>query len=143
MGTRHPGRGLGRRRLGAGRWRQQCEYHGQDLGPAYSGGHQLWIQPCQKNGWVDIAFELPKTAEYEFIARYAKSWDYAVIQTFLDGKPFGPQTDTYAPAVVPAPPLSLGKSSLPAGRHILRFQAAGQNPASKGYLMGIDHVIVR
>ena len=32
---------------------------------------------------------------------------------------------------------------LSAGRHVLRFQAVGHNPESKGYLMGIDHVIVK
>ena len=37
----------------------------------------------------------------------------------------------------------LGKLDLAAGRHVLRFQAVGHNPESKGYLMGIDHVMVK
>ena len=36
-----------------------------------------------------------------------------------------------------------GKADLTVGRHVLRFQAVGHNPESKGFLMGIDHVIVR
>lgn len=120
-----------------------CEYRAQDLGPAYSGGHQLWIQPSSRNAWVDIAIETPKAGSYEFVVKYTKSWDYASIQAFLDGKPLGPVTDTYSPAVVSADPLTLGKADLTAGRHILRFQAVDHNPASQGYLMGIDHVIVR
>ncbi|MGO8746781.1 MAG: hypothetical protein ACLQNE_12395 [Thermoguttaceae bacterium] len=120
-----------------------CEYRPQDLGPAYSDGHQFWVQPSNLNAWVDIAIEIPQAASYEFVVKYTKSWDYARVQAFLDGKPFGPIVDTYAPTVVPADPLTLGKLDLPAGRHVLRFQAVGHDPQSKGYLMGIDHVIVK
>ena len=95
------------------------------------------------NAWVDIAIEIPRAGSYEFVAKYTKSWDYARIQAFLDGQPFGPVVDTYAPTVVSAGPITLGKLDLTAGRHVLRFQAVGHNPESKGYLMGIDHVIVR
>ena len=120
-----------------------CEYRPQDLGPAYSGGHQFWVQPCDRNGWVEIALEIPRAGSYELIARYTKSWDYASIQASLDGKPLGAVVDTYSATVVPGNPLTLGKLELSAGRHLLRFQAVGHNPESKGYLMGIDHVIVK
>ena len=92
---------------------------------------------------MDIAIEIPRAGPYEFVVKYTKSWDYACVQAFLDGKPLGPMVDTYAPTVVPADPLTLGKLDLTAGRHVLRFQAVGRNPESKGYLMGIDHVIVK
>jgi hypothetical protein len=120
-----------------------CEYRAQDLGPAYSGGHQFWVQPSNPSAWIDIAIMIPKAATYEFVAKYTKSWDYARIQASLDGKPLGPVADTFAPTVVPADPLTLGKLELTAGSHILRFAVAGHNPESKGWLMGIDHVIVK
>jgi hypothetical protein len=120
-----------------------CDYRPQDLGPSYSGGHQFWVQPSSLQAWVDIAIEIPSDGSYEFVVKYTKSWDYASIQAFLDEQPLGPVVDTYAPAVVPAEPMTLGKLDLTAGRHVLRFQAVGNNPQSKGYLMGIDHVIVR
>jgi hypothetical protein len=77
------------------------------------------------------------------MVKYTKSWDYACVQAFLDGKPLGPVVDTYAPTVVPAAALTLGKLALTAGRHVLRFQAVRHNRQSKGYLIGIDHVIVK
>ncbi len=120
-----------------------CEYRGQDLGVAYSGGHQFWVQPCNLKGWIDVALEVPRAGSYEFVAKYTKSWDYARIQAFLDAEPLGPEVDTYAPTVVPGDPVTLGRVDLTAGRHVLRFQAVGHNPESKGYLMGIDHVIVK
>jgi hypothetical protein len=120
-----------------------CQYRAQDLGPAYSDGHQFWVQPSALNAWVDIAVEIPQAGDYAFVVKYTKSWDYARIQAFLDGKPIGPVADTYSATVVPADPLALGKVELSAGRHVLRFQAVGKHAESKGYLMGIDHVIVK
>jgi hypothetical protein len=122
---------------------KDCEYRPQDLGSAYSGGHQFWVQPCNLNGWVDIALHVPQTQSYEIIVKYTKSWDYAKVQAILDGQPLGNVVDTYAETVIPAAPLTLGKRDLTAGRHVLRFQAVGHNLESKGYLMGIDHVIVK
>jgi hypothetical protein len=132
----------------AGIWAQvvgthRCEYRPQDLGQAYSGGHQFWVQPCDLNGWVDIALSIPQAGSYEFVTKYTKSWDYAQVQAFLDGNPLGQAVDTYAPNVFLGEPVTLGKLELSAGRHVLRFQAVGHNPESKGYLMGIDHVIVK
>ncbi len=75
--------------------------------------------------------------------KYTKSWDYARVQAMVNGQRLGPAVDTYAETVVPADPLTLGEVRLTAGRHVLRFQAVGNNPQSKGYLMGIDHVIVK
>lgn len=121
----------------------RCEYRPQDLGPGYSGGHQFWVQPCDLNGWVDIALEIPRDGSYEIVAKYTKSWDYANIQAFMDGKPIGAVADTFSSEVVPAEPVSLGKLELKAGTHVLRFKAVGHNPESKGYLMGIDHVIIK
>jgi hypothetical protein len=122
-----------------------CDYRAQDLGGDYSVGHQFWVQPCERNGWVDIALEIPASAAgtREISVRYTKSWDYATVQAFLDGKPFGAPVDTYAASVVPAAPVILGKVELSAGQHLLRFQAVGHNAESKGYLMGIDHVVVK
>jgi hypothetical protein len=92
---------------------------------------------------VDIALELPRAGSYDFVVKYTKSWDYASVQVFLDGQALGPVVDTYAPTVVAAEPLALGQRDLSAGRHLLRFQAIGHNPESQGYLMGIDHVVVK
>ena len=95
-----------------------CDYRGQDLGPAYSGGHQFWVQPSNPTAWIDIAIRIPKEDAYEFVVKYTQSWDYARIQASLDGKSFGPVADTYSPTVVPGKPLTLGKLNLTAGRHV-------------------------
>jgi len=120
-----------------------CDYRGQDLGGDYSDGHQLWIIPCNLKSWIDIGIEVPRGGGYEISVKFTKSWDYARIQTYLDGKPLGVEMDTYAPSVVPGQRLSLGRSELIPGRHVLRFEAVGHNAESKGYLMGIDDITVK
>jgi hypothetical protein len=75
--------------------------------------------------------------------KYTKSWDYARIRASLDGTPLGPEVDTFSPTLDSTGPLTLGTRDLTKGRHVLRFQAVGNNPDSQGYLMGVDHVIVK
>ena len=120
-----------------------CDYRPQDLGANYSGGHQFWVQPCNLNGWVDIALEIPRAGSYEISMRYTQAGDYGTVQAFLDGKPIGPAVDNYHEGVILADPLTLTTTDLTEGRHVLRFQAVGKNEKARGYLMGIDHVIVR
>jgi len=123
--------------------KRDCDYRGQDLGASYSGGHQVWIMPCNLKSWIDFALEIPRAGRYEIVVKYTQSWDYGRIQASFDGQPLGPEVDTYAPTVMPGDPVMLGTLDLPAGRHVLRFEAVGHHPQSKGYLMGIDHVIVK
>lgn len=120
-----------------------CEYRPQDLGGNYSGGHQFWVQPSSRNAYVDIALHVPRAGNYSLQVKYTKSWDYAIVQASLDDQKLGEAVDTYAPSVAPAEPLTLGQMRLDMGKHILRFQAVDKNAESKGYLMGIDHVVVR
>jgi hypothetical protein len=122
---------------------QGCEYRIQDLGARFLGGHHLWLQPCRENGFVDIGLNIPEEGDYTLETRYTTSWDYAILQAFLDEKPVGDRVDLLTPAVEQTQPISLGRSHLAAGEHVLRFQAVDKNAASKGYLMGIDYVLVK
>ena len=112
-----------------------------DAASAYNGGQIIIVKTDGTNfpngdAWHCVTCDVP--AEN----RVGAGPDQSYPQAFLDGKPVGPVVDTYAPTVVPGEPLTLGKLELTAGRHVLRFLAVGHNPESKGYLMGIDHVIV-
>jgi len=119
-----------------------CQYRVQDLGPRFVGGHHLWIQPCDLHGQVDIGLSIPEEGDYALETRYTTSWDYAVLQAFLDEKPLGEPVDLYTPTVEQTPAINLGRVHLTAGEHVLRFEAIARNEASKGHLMGIDYVKV-
>jgi hypothetical protein len=118
------------------------EYCTQDVGPRFVGGHHLWLMPCYQNGFVDIGLQVPEEGDYALETRYTTSWDYAILQAFLDEKPVGDRVDLYTPTVEQTPAIALGTFHLTVGQHVLRFQAVARNPESKGFLMGIDYVRV-
>ncbi len=120
-----------------------CAYEIQTLGPAFSAGHHLWIQPSSRGAQVDIEVHVPTDGQYDLAIRYTKSWDYAIIQAEMDGKDTGPRVDTYSPDVALGDIVPLGRMNLKAGRHILRLKAVDKNENSRGYLMGIDDIIVK
>jgi hypothetical protein len=120
-----------------------CAYETQDLGPVFSAGHHLWINPSERGASVDIEFNVPKAGDYDLGLRLTKSWDYAIVQAQLDGTDVGPKADCYSPTVVLSEPIPLGRVNLTAGRHILRLTAVDKNGESRGYLMGVDDLIVK
>ncbi|WP_165223690.1 DUF2961 domain-containing protein [Aquisphaera insulae] len=120
-----------------------ADYLIQDLGPAFSDSHQIWVRPWSKGGWAEVGLDVPRAGRYQVVVKYTKSWDYARIQASLDGAPIGPEVDTFSREITTTEPLTLAAKDLAAGRHVLRFQAVGNNPSSQGYLMGIDHIIIR
>lgn len=122
---------------------ERCEYRIQDLGSEWFGGHHLWVQPSSDGAYIDLGINIPREGEYEILVRYTTSWDYAIVKAFLDDAPLGEPVDCYTPQVLLTQPLALGRVHLTAGQHVLRFQAAGKNDASRGFLMGIDYVTVK
>lgn len=118
-------------------------YQVQPLGPEFSAGHHLWIQPSSRNASADVVFHVPEAGEYELAVRLTKSWDYAIVQMELDGVQVGPRVDCYSPTVVRSEEIPLGRVSLSAGRHVLTFRAVDKRRESQGYLMGVDDLIVR
>jgi len=120
----------------------RCAYSIQDLGPRFVGGHHLWVNPSDRDAWVDIGITVPDEGGYAIEARYTTSWDYAIAQASLDGQPIGERVDLYTPTVEQTEPMSYGTVHLTAGRHVFRLQAADRNAESAGYLMGIDYIRV-
>ncbi|MCD6350837.1 MAG: hypothetical protein J7M26_01850, partial [Armatimonadetes bacterium] len=122
-----------------------CQYRIQNLGGPgdWYLGHHLWVQPCSKGGYLDIALHVPREGDYDVEVRYTTSWDYALVQAFLNGKPLGKPVDCYTPEVRLTKPIILGRVHLKAGKNLLRFQAVGRSKDSRGYLMGIDYVSVK
>ncbi|MGQ9731416.1 MAG: glycoside hydrolase family 172 protein [Candidatus Zipacnadales bacterium] len=122
---------------------EHCQYRIQDLGARFVGGHHFWVQPSAHNAYVDIGLIIPQEGDYLLETRYTTSYDYAILQAFLDEKPLGARVDLYTPTVLQTDVINLGRHHLTAGQHLLRFQAVDKNKASTGYLMGIDYVLVR
>jgi hypothetical protein len=98
-----------------------------------------------------LSFRAPvaKEATYRVVVHFAKASDLATVQLSIDGHPQGALFDGYnaeggwgATHVVGPATADLGTVSLTAGDHELRFEAAGRNPESTGYVMAIDCMVL-
>lgn len=112
----------------------------QDLGAAFSTGGQLFFTNSQPDGHVTLQFDVPKAGDYEVNLYFCKSWDYAIVQAYLDDEKIGEPLDNYSPAVVAGGKVSFGTHTLTAGPHRLKLQSVGKNEQSKGYFMGLDAI---
>jgi hypothetical protein len=118
----------------------RCETSVQDMGgPMWSGGKQLLCQ-AEKGGFVEVAFQVGKAGRYRLRVLATAAPDYGIVRAALDGKPLEGDFDLYSGRVSPAGSLELGTRNLAAGRHRLRFAAAGKNPASAGFAFGLDTI---
>ncbi len=107
----------------------------QPMKPA-NGGKQLWFRPADDKGWLEIPFRVEKEITADLLLRMTHSWDYGTYRVLLDGKAVG-TFDLLAPKPTPTED-ALGRHTLKAGAHVLRFECVGHNAASKGYLLGFD-----
>jgi hypothetical protein len=106
---------------------------------------------------LEVPFDVREDGEYELSTQVAQAPDYGVYEILLDGKPvtgrelehepgadIRTQTrfDGYAYDTYVGLDRQLGWLNLSKGRHSLTFVCIGKNPASSGYTLGVDNVIL-
>ena len=106
---------------------------------------------------IEVPFDVNEDGEYELSTQVAQAPDYGVYEILLDGKPvtgrelehepgadIRTQTrfDGYAWDTYVGLDRQLGWLNLSRGRHSLTFVCIGKNPASSGYTLGVDNVIL-
>ena len=111
----------------------------EPLAGANGLAHLFW-QPTKDDQWLEIPFEVKETGVYSFMIVATKSWDYGIYEYQVDGKPLGKPVDQYD-NVVSFEEVNLGRKHLSAGRHVLRVENKGKNPASDGYYFGLDAIL--
>jgi hypothetical protein len=112
----------------------------QPMKPA-SDGKQLWFKPADDKGWLEIPFRVEQDITGDLTLRMMHSWDYGAYRVLLDGKPVG-VLDLFSLQGVMTDD-ALGRRTLTAGDHLLRFECVGHNAASKGYFLGFDALQAR
>lgn len=123
--------------------KNDCGEGVQDMSPwcaeGWSGGKHLFCG-FGKGGSITflLPVEAPGSARLNLYA--TRSFDFGIIQAFIDGKPIGGPIDAYSPMVTPTGRITLGSVELEKGDHRLRFDVVGKNDASSGYRFGIDCV---
>ena len=112
----------------------------QPLG-GVTDGKQFWFRPTNTNSWVEIPFDSQTNQTVDLMVKMVHSWDYGTYRVLLDGQSVG-QLDLYDPEVSPTTD-KLGRQTLSAGPHTLRFECTGKAAKSAGYYLGFDALAAR
>lgn len=109
----------------------------------WSGGRQLWWTPDKGDGVLTVQVPAPETGAYEVTVYMTKAGDYGKFRFSVGGKPLGSEINLYNVGVAPTGPIVLGKVNLKAGDNAFTITNTGKDPASKGYLAGIDCFVLK
>ncbi len=110
--------------------------------PPLSGGRLLFIRLQKKGDSIDLS--LPpsiKPGKYVLKLRLVTSWNYAVVRASFNGRPLGPNLDTYSPKI-DAMWAELGQVEIGSQLNVLRLEAVDQTPFSTGFHAGIDACVL-
>lgn len=99
-------------------------------------GKQMFFRPEDEKGWLEMPFHVEKEVTADLTLRMLRAGDYGKYRVLLDGKAAG-TLDLFSPNLKMAGD-ALGRHTLKAGDHALRFECVGRNAASKGYFLGFD-----
>jgi hypothetical protein len=119
----------------------------------WTGEGQVLFRPSGDKPSFELEFVVKKEELRGLVLRFTKAPDYGIYRVFLDGKNVTELADY--PDWNPREPMDfyderivvkdyyLGSYVLKPGKHTLRFDCVGQNPFSKGWLLGLDSVRLR
>jgi hypothetical protein len=123
--------------------RGQCECNPQNMKDygrgMWSHGTQL-VCIAKKGSFAELEFKVDQGRKYRVRVLATAAPDFGKIQMALDGRAVENEFDLYCGRVSPSGSLELGNHQLTAGPHHVRFTVTGKNPASTGFLFGIDAI---
>jgi hypothetical protein len=122
----------------------ECWAQGMDSFGAgnWSESRQLFCRSRAGPQSVRVRLQVER-AGLQRVELYAtRAPDYGILEVLLDGVPLGSAYDAWAPAVLASGAIPLGEVRLEAGRHELSFVTRARNPASIGFHMGLDALVL-
>ncbi|OQB83074.1 MAG: hypothetical protein BWX88_03580 [Planctomycetes bacterium ADurb.Bin126] len=107
----------------------------------WSGESQFWARATKPGEWA--AFTLLEQYQPRQVTLYPTvSYDYGLLDIYVNDKLVVAKWDGYDPASRPGKPIDLGVQ-VPDGNVLrLKFVVAGKNEKSKGYFFGLDAVVL-
>jgi hypothetical protein len=102
---------------------------------------------CTSSAGQSISLKLPDTDPGSYLVQVylTKSWDYGIVQLYINGKKVGPPIDLWSPAIESTGPLLLGKVVLKGANDIVLVEVTGKNKAASQpfYQFGIDGFVLQ
>jgi hypothetical protein len=121
-------------------WPQRMEGFGAGN---WSGGQQLFCRSHAGPQSVRVQLQVEQGGLQRLELYATRAPDYGILEVWLDGVPFGSAYDAWAPAVLATGAIRLGDVRLEAGSHELTFVSRAKNPASIGFHLGVDALVLR
>ncbi|MEO1524154.1 MAG: PVC-type heme-binding CxxCH protein [Planctomycetota bacterium] len=109
----------------------------------WSRDSHLWWTQAKPGDTLELAFEAPKSGDYEVSLAMTKAVDYGVFEISLNGKVIAKGVDLFENEVVSTGPLGFGTQRL-SKRNTLTIRVVGANEkALKRYMFGLDYVYLQ
>jgi hypothetical protein len=115
----------------------------------WSDMRHLWCKATQVGDWVNFRVPVETSGQREIIVYPTRSWDYGIVQFYVNDKKAGKPLDTFNienPNAVGVPrAYSLGTFDLTEDGFTLRVEIVGTNASSRPphYYWGLDCVVVK
>ena len=116
---------------------------------SWSNMEHVWCKATQPGQRVVFGAPVKQAGEYEVIVYFTRSWDYGVLQCYVDGRPAGQPIDTFnvehPESVSPPVGYSLGRHHLVRVGFSLTVEVVGSNEKSKGTgcYWGLDCIVLK
>lgn len=108
----------------------------------WSGGNQLWWTPDKANGVLTFKLPVREAGTYQATVYLTKAGDYGKFRVAVNGRSMPGEIDLYNDGVVPTGPIPAGPVTLKAGDNEITVTNIGKNSLSKGYLFGLDCIVL-
>jgi hypothetical protein len=108
----------------------------------WSGEKHLWWTPAAAGATLELHFDVAAAGRFEMAALLTAAPDYGTFELALDGGT-AVAADAFDPRVKRMAAVSLGTLDLAAGSHRLSIRVTGKNEKSKGFLFGLDCLVLR
>jgi len=117
------------------------DHERQALRGQFSGGAQIWSRATAPGAWLELDVPVRSAGKYKLSIVYTTSYDYAIMQTWVNGEKAGEPFNTFG-QLAPGPVRELGTYDLPAGPLKLRCEVVGKAAESPGYYFGVDCMLL-
>jgi hypothetical protein len=122
------------------------------------GKDLLFLRADGPGSRVTVPFDVPAAGRYELVASMGQAPDYGTYMVLVDGRApgagtelerepgantgTGPTFDNYYTELYVGEDRVVGWPTLAAGRHTITFVCTGKSPASSGYNLGLDALVL-
>ncbi|MCH8823833.1 MAG: DUF2961 domain-containing protein [Planctomycetes bacterium] len=127
----------------------EVQRRGQGSEGTWSDMHHLLCKSKKPGDWVDLIVPVAKPGRREVIVYPTLSWDYGILQFYVNGEKAGEPIDTYNVknpdrTTIPSP-YSLGSFNLTETTFTLRVEVIGTHTNSRAphYYWGLDCIVVK